>query len=507
MWTQELKELVDFREEDDGTFFISYDDYLKYYTITSVAHYYDKYNYVCGKYKFDPSKVFNMVSVKIPTSGRGYFILNQKNKRIYRNAKGVEDFSNRECNMIVFRRNQEGHFEYYCSLSGNDNRLYYEAEISAGNYIIAVTFPTEQKYDNLNYESFKQNYSKSLEDQQLSFRVGVYCEMDKVVMTPVPEKDLPQYNDFLKEIVYERATRDEHLYHFIDEGERDAWRTVTYENNNSAFGYIVYDNYTQAYINEKITVNSLSGINIIPFFFEPELHEEFNENDFEDAFDRKAINYFIHIHEPSSFKYLKLPDAKSPISATNPLIMQVGVAPYSRLVIVLEKYNTDSTIDIDSNVVFTYPPHILLQEKMVQSRKSRIKYNNKFVEIFETVSEHNNGVIFKYKNKTRDLKITAIIKFTALNNLQITSKSDELDLENEHYRESEGSNLNSNRLMKTLSSDIDYQINDKNREVAICVEPGHTKFFELNSIDIFDGFSYDCEMDYHINLSRHQITN
>lgn len=447
-----------------------------------------------------------MVTVKVPSSGRGYFILNQKNKRIYRNAKGVENFANRDCNVIIFKKNDEGRLEYVHSLSGNDNRLYYETEIVAGVYIIAVTFPTEQKYDNLNYESFKQNYPKTLGDQQLTFRLGIYSVIDKLVIAPIPEKELSQYNEFLKEIAYERATKDEHVYYFVEEGEKDAWRTINYENNNSAFGYIVYDNHTEANINEKLIVNSFYGINIIPLFFEAEIHEDFNEDEFEDAFDRKAINYFKHIHEPSSFHYLKLPDTKSPVSVNNPLIMQVKVAPFSKLVILLEKYSSDSSIEIDSNVVFTYPYYILLQEKMVHNRKTRIKYNNKLVEIFETVSEHNHGVIFKYKNKTKNLKITTHLKFTDLNNLKIATFSDDLNFENEN-KESESNSLNSLRLSKTFSTDGDFQVNDKNREIIICVEPGQTKFFELHSIDIFDGFSYDCDMNYLINLSRHQLSN
>ena len=140
-WTPEIKELVGYSEKDDGIFHICIEDYLKYYTITSIAHYYDNHFFVSGKYTFNSGRVYNFVNVKVPYSGNCYFLLNQKNKRIYRNTKGMKDFENRQCNMILFRRNKENNFEYVSSISGHDNRLYFNADLTAGTYVVAVSFP------------------------------------------------------------------------------------------------------------------------------------------------------------------------------------------------------------------------------------------------------------------------------------------------------------------------------------------------------------------------------
>ena len=43
LWTPELKEQLQVRDDDDGMFFISYDDYLRYYRSTTICKVNDGY--------------------------------------------------------------------------------------------------------------------------------------------------------------------------------------------------------------------------------------------------------------------------------------------------------------------------------------------------------------------------------------------------------------------------------------------------------------------------------
>ena len=502
-WTPEIKKLVEYSDSDDGVFYICIEDFLKYYTLTTIAHYYDSYNFVGSKFPFDPSQVYNMVSVKVPTSGTGYFILNQKNQRIYRNCKGMEEFENRQCNMIVFRRNEEDELEYVSSFSGHDNRHYINSELLAGTYIIAVSFPSNTSLESNSYESFKEKYVKTMEPHHLTFRVGLYSNVEKVVMTALAEKDLNLYTDFLKELAFNNASKEEGKHHFVEEGEKDGWRKINYQESSSAFGYICYNNPTDAYINEQITFNKLFGINIIPFLEESVEPTECFEKEIEDPFERQAVHYLKKKPEVSEFKYLQLPKPSKEIGSANQVVISVKIAPYSKAVIILEKFDSDSGIEVESNVVLTYPLHILLHETKSQNKKSRIKYNNKLVEIFEVVSEHNKGVVFKYRNRTKDLKLIAHIKFTHLTNLVLSTRSDDIIFSegNEDDEKEETEKI----IKKKNDLEANFNIKDRKKELVIGVDPGQTVFFELSSLEIFDPFSYGCEMDYHINLSKNQI--
>jgi len=329
--------------------------------------------------------------------------------------------------------------------------------------------------------------------------VIVITNIDKIVISQVADKDLPQYQDFMKETLHHKGSTDQGKYHLVEEGEKDAWRSICFENKNEGFGHIAYNNPTDAYLNERITFNNLFGVNLIPFLETSKLEDhEFDE--IEDAFEREVAQVMRKRQESSNFSIISVPDAKKGISVQNPLVVQVTIAPHSRGVLALEKYESDAAIDIESNIVLTYPLSNLLTEKKTQVKKNRIKYNNKFVEIFEVVCEHNKGILFKYRNKTKDLKLTAHLKFTDLHNLAITTRSDELVLAERTEEE-----IKENPEHPVKIADLDFDIQDKSMEIVICVEPNQTKFFELTSIDIYGEYSYDVEMDYHINLSRSHL--
>lgn len=63
-WTSEYKEMLKHDDSEDGTFWISYDDFLKYYTCSHVCRIHDNYNYVSEKYPFDNKQEYNIVSYK-----------------------------------------------------------------------------------------------------------------------------------------------------------------------------------------------------------------------------------------------------------------------------------------------------------------------------------------------------------------------------------------------------------------------------------------------------------
>ena len=105
-WTTEFKNQVGLEQKDDGIFWISYEDYLQFYTTTHVCQIHQDYEYSCERFKSGKESP-DIAKITVKNNGSGYFIVNQKNTRIYRNLKNP-DYENPFCNVVVIRKDVNG---------------------------------------------------------------------------------------------------------------------------------------------------------------------------------------------------------------------------------------------------------------------------------------------------------------------------------------------------------------------------------------------------------------
>ena len=179
---------------------------------------------------------------------------------------------------------------------------------------------------------------------------------------------------------------------------------------------------------------------------------------------------------------------KTPEEKDIPLIMLLSIAPHSSCTILLKKNDYDIDFDFDSDICFEYLPNIYFGEQKFPQKKYRLKYNDKPVEVYECITEHNTGVFFQYKNRTTNLKLKVVAIFTKYNNLYLNLTSSDL---NENHE------VEFKKYVKGKFRDD----NDSNI-VEIDVYPFETGFFGLNSIDKFKKFSYSCNFEYHFSLAK-----
>ena len=170
------------------------------------------------------------------------------------------------------------------------------------------------------------------------------------------------------------------------------------------------------------------------------------------------------------------------------LTIQFNIAPHSQNVIFLQKTNEESDIDFKSDISFDYLPNVFLSEQKFHSKKYKLRYNNKPVEIFECITEHNTGVFFHYKNRTSDFRVRVTANFTKLDNLYLQLNSNDLKT------------LKELKLRKYVQGKFKDDSNDQS--VTVTVEPGQTGFFGLVAMDAFAKFSYTCQFDYHFSLAK-----
>ena len=453
-WTQEFKKEVGLEQKEDGIFWMSYDDYLQFYTTTHICKIHPDYEYVTTKFKSSKANndPLNLSKVVVRQPGSGYFLVNQKNTRIYRNLKDPQ-YENPFCNMVVFRDDERNGYTFVGSESGKQDRLYVECEnMVPGTYYIAVTFPQsgagfalQQNFENIDYD--------------INFRVGVYSNQKQLKVEGLNEKEVEDVSGFAFEMVSNLAYQNKDKYYFAQEGEAKSFRVINFDNNSTGFGYIYYKNDSDAYLRERAEISSLQNVIIIPFLKngycisedkdkeeededkpavlrgaknpkkqkDEVADSEFNEKvDYESKNISNTIKALKGNELNSNLEVIEGSQGKE-VSQNAPAVVQFNIAPHSECVLYLQKADEESDIDLNSDLCFDYLPNILLEEKKFNSKKYKLRYNNKPVEVYECIAEHNTGVFFIYKNRDPELRVQVTAKFTKRNNLYLAITSSDLE--------------------------------------------------------------------------------
>lgn len=512
-WTQEFKKEVGLEQKEDGIFWMSYDDYLQFYTTTHICKIHPDYEYVTTKFKSSKANndPLNLSKVVVRQPGSGYFLVNQKNTRIYRNLKDPQ-YENPFCNMVVFRDDERNGYTFVGSESGKQDRLYVECEnMVPGTYYIAVTFPQsgagfalQQNFENIDYD--------------INFRVGVYSNQKQLKVEGLNEKEAEDVSGFAFEMVSNLAYQNKDKYYFAQEGEAKSFRVINFDNNSTGFGYIYYKNDSDAYLRERAEISSLQNVIIIPFLKNgycisedkdkeeededkpavlrgaknpKKQKDEIADSEFNEKVDYESKNISNTIKAlkgnelNSNLEVIEGSQGKE-VSQNAPAVVQFNIAPHSECVLYLQKADEESDIDLNSDLCFDYLPNILLEEKKFNSKKYKLRYNNKPVEVYECIAEHNTGVFFIYKNRDPELRVQVTAKFTKRNNLYLAITSSDLEEGGMKLRKPNGNEFRE----------------EGGETVTITVEPGETGFFGLSAIDSFEKFSYTCQFDYLFTVAK-----
>ena len=471
-WTENFKKTVKLEKKEDGIFWMAYEDFIQFYTSTHICQIHDDFNYNCKKFKVNGDEFFNIAKVNVNKNSSGYFLVNLKNKRIYQNLKGIDNFNNPFCSMIVFKQDKNG-FKYIGSDSGKNDRLYVECEnMEQGTYYIAVTFPKESK-------NFELNNFEPKKFDKLSFRVGIYSNLKDAKIEDIDENEKNDIKDFIFNMINQLANDNPEKYRFANEGENSSWRVINFDNNSDAF------------LRERVKITSLVNVNLIPILKEGKFNidnftkEEENEIDYEEDSRKVAMENLKDIKLDSSTEIIDADKGKE-VSEKNPVTVQFNIAPHSKCIVFLQKSDDEADIDMISDITFDYLPNVFLTEKKFTSKKYKLRYNNKPIDVFEVITEHNSGVFFLYKNRTKEFKININAKFTKCDNLYLKICSEDIKTQN-------------NLILRNYSGN--FRDDSKDTVINIEVEPGQIGFFGLSSIDTFNKYNYICDFDYLFSIA------
>lgn len=482
-WNDELRKLLNHENKQDGIFWIAYSDYVNFYTNTYIIYESDFMNYTSEKLNFDKTKALNLVKIKVSKdTKKANIVVNQKSKYLYRVNKSIENFENNYCSLIVYKNNGDNEIECLGSDSGKKDRLLVELnDISKGDYFVAINLPFKQShYINKNLG----NLSNSSYNPTLI--ISVLSDAKTIEIQDIPEnkEDIVEfYNNYVS---FDSNNRSENKYTFDEEGEPDSYR-ICHLDKKSAYGYIYYQNNSNASINEILTFTELSNISIIPLLKDGNLNELSEEIMLsEDPNLANQLNLLKgQTSLESKFEILKDCNMDVPISKKNEFKVMITIAPNTYGTILFEKLDEVSKINFESDISLTYPLEIILvKDEKFNISKSKINYQGKQVDVYESIIEHNSGVVIRYRNRSKNLVFGSFLKFSDIKNLRIRLTSDYFIDEN---------------MRDNL---FDYEITNKDSECYVCLKPDEFKYISLEAINIFEPFSYNLKCTYMINKSN-----
>ena len=161
-WTPELKEQCKYRTEDEevGIFYMSYNDFLKYYEVIHIAKLESKPLYQTTYCKINKDKAIKCQIIRLiieEDSPKTYIQLYQKNPRIVK--KDGNHYPDESMAFIIL---VDKEYKYIKSVCGKERHLAIEIDLKVGTYYILtdVNYRNETK-DNKNYGYMITFYAKN----------------------------------------------------------------------------------------------------------------------------------------------------------------------------------------------------------------------------------------------------------------------------------------------------------------------------------------------------------
>ena len=523
-WTNEFKKYLNYDpNKEKNIYYMDINDYLKYYSTTYILCWHKLYSYYSKKIKINGINesftgckiIFNNLNIN-NSKNITYIIINTKNKRIQQNFKNKKNFENIFKNIVLYKIEEKGNWAQIDSICGKDERMSIEINNEQikedDEYIILISFPFLDK-ENENVFEIKKSFSIN-PNRPNNICVGVYTNIcnhnilnskenlenndlnndNNIIIEQINNNNERFEKNILKSI-YEKSKLNSHLYYFDKERENESSRSINFENEKGAYGYLILDNRSNGILYERLSFYELENVNIFyvikslnkkknSFNINNSSNREINEDLIDDKNTREIINHlkeekYTNIFDNSKLSLLSSPKKNNKENnEKNPYELLAKVGAKSIFIIIFEKCDEYAFIDIKSQIAFKYPLYLVISEKRnntINSNRLEYKYNK--IEIYENIIEHSSGVIFYYMNKENKLKAKINISFKEIRNLELELTSDQLTNKNDIYIHKNNDNIILIELnLGTLSN----------------------KFFAFKTRNIFDNYNYTFEMNYSI---------
>ena len=164
LWTPQLKNELNFVEEDDGLFFMNYEDYLKYFRTTTICQVHDDYiqnSYTVEKLSNEFCGSGCILGLTVRESTLGYFSASQLEKRIMRLKYPLYKYSS--AGLVLSKLDDHGKYTYLKHTTGSNylSSLHFDPPLTPGFYVIFINI--DWKFEGLESLTFNTYTDKPVE--------------------------------------------------------------------------------------------------------------------------------------------------------------------------------------------------------------------------------------------------------------------------------------------------------------------------------------------------------
>lgn len=211
-WNSQLKKEMNHSIEEDGTFYIGYKSFIKYFSDIQVCKYHDKFKYSSQTFKTQPIETV-FLTFNVGKKGKFYFSVNQKNKRFFSEKTG---YNYSTLSMLVFFKSKNNKLKYIGSKINLDKEIWISStKETVGQYFIYI----------------KTNWTHFVNE----FNFSVYGE-SKVNIKKINRSQFPK--NFLQRVFSNLALTDTKI-EIKNLGNGIMMRKV---DNHEGFGFLFFKN-------------------------------------------------------------------------------------------------------------------------------------------------------------------------------------------------------------------------------------------------------------------------
>ena len=212
-WNNQLKQIMNHSIEEDGTFYIGYKSFIKYFSDIQVCKYHDNFKYSSQTFKTEQREdVF--LTFDVNKKGKYYFSINQKNKRFFAEVTG---YSYSTISLLIFFKSKYNNkLKYIGSKINLDKEIWISStKESIGQYFIYI----------------KTNWTHFVNE----FNFSVYGE-SKLNIKKIKRSQMPK--NFIQRIFTNLAITDTKI-EIKNLGHNIMMKKV---DNSEGFGYLFFKN-------------------------------------------------------------------------------------------------------------------------------------------------------------------------------------------------------------------------------------------------------------------------
>ena len=236
IWTEDLKTKVDFVKADDGLFFMTIEEFHKWFPYVSVSFFDENYHYQYKKVSRKANHAaYHKIQVSSESTCRVFFRVHQKNERFFRETN--QEYGYSQVHFSLYGKTLEGEKEHY-ELYGNGstskiigrktifitNQGY--VDLPPGEYMLRSKVLWETNNEEYVVSAYSQNpisFEDSTSKEGLSFMEGYYKQLG------IASKNRTEFLD--GKLVFSFQWHEEHCILYYENSSDTEWNVETILSN------------------------------------------------------------------------------------------------------------------------------------------------------------------------------------------------------------------------------------------------------------------------------------